>query len=281
MYEEEDEELPRSYRLLGPHMETRSATMNDRLNAFLSNKVVMSNLLATTDDEWRENEINKLFAQSFPNAASQAQQISQQQQQQQQHQQRQQQFSRQLQTPGINQSVPVQSHTRPQRNYLPSEVVIHDQIQGSHAALGMHQFSIPHQAEIQPQLASDTSMLDYRYQSEPGLDPRSDSSSPSDVGLSRSAFTPTIPLDAATMMNGSYFQPLSPETPLSPSEMQWLQPNFFLDTCQDHNMPSEVSLPETQKWDFMHSNPAMDEPWDTFIHDNAWGNEQDIMHHAA
>ncbi|KAG6094470.1 hypothetical protein E4U31_006263 [Claviceps sp. LM219 group G6] len=68
MYEEEDDDLPRSYRLLSASMQTSSPEMNARLNAYLSNKVAMSQMLARTNDEWRENEVNRLFAASFPNA---------------------------------------------------------------------------------------------------------------------------------------------------------------------------------------------------------------------
>ena len=77
MYEEEDDDLPRSYRLLGPHMQTDSAELNSRVEAYLSNRLTMSALLARTDDTWRENEINRLFAQSFPNLGQRSQDMSQ------------------------------------------------------------------------------------------------------------------------------------------------------------------------------------------------------------
>lgn len=78
MYEEEDDDLPRSYRLLSASMQTSSPEMNSRLDAYLSNKMAMSQMLARTNDEWRENEINRLFAASFPNAIpSSTQQLSQ------------------------------------------------------------------------------------------------------------------------------------------------------------------------------------------------------------
>lgn len=77
MYEEEEDDLPRSYRLLSASMQTSSPEMNSRLDAYLSNKMAMSQMLARTNDEWRENEINRLFAASFPNAVPAAQQLSQ------------------------------------------------------------------------------------------------------------------------------------------------------------------------------------------------------------
>jgi len=67
MYEEEEDEFPRSYRLLGPHMQTSSPEMNLRVEAYLSSKVAMSKLVASTNDEWQQNEVNRMFAKSFPN----------------------------------------------------------------------------------------------------------------------------------------------------------------------------------------------------------------------
>lgn len=77
MYEEEDDDLPRSYRLLGQHMQTDSPELNSRVEAYLSNRVTMSTLLARTNEEWRSNEINRLFAQSFPNLGQRTQQLAQ------------------------------------------------------------------------------------------------------------------------------------------------------------------------------------------------------------
>ena len=77
MYEEEDDDLPRSYRLLGPHMQTGSSEMNSRLEAFLTNKIAMSQYVARGGERWeKENEINKLFAASFPNLDAQAKALS-------------------------------------------------------------------------------------------------------------------------------------------------------------------------------------------------------------
>lgn len=69
MYEEQDEDFPLSYRLLSANIKSSSADMNARLEAYLSNKVEVSKMLARANDEWRGNEINKPFAPSFPNAA--------------------------------------------------------------------------------------------------------------------------------------------------------------------------------------------------------------------
>ncbi|KAJ2983851.1 hypothetical protein NQ176_g388 [Zarea fungicola] len=66
IYEEEDDDLPCSYRILRPNMQTACPAMNYRVEAYLSNKVTMSAMLAGTNDEWRQNEVNKLFDEMFP-----------------------------------------------------------------------------------------------------------------------------------------------------------------------------------------------------------------------
>lgn len=75
MYEEEEEAFPRSLRLLGPGMETSSHELNVRMEAYLTNRMAMSAMVATNNDSWRQNAINKQFDQAFPNANSQAQQM--------------------------------------------------------------------------------------------------------------------------------------------------------------------------------------------------------------
>ncbi|KAI1072521.1 hypothetical protein NW752_008816 [Fusarium irregulare] len=76
MYEEEDDDFPRSYRLLKSNMQTSSAELNARVDAYLTNRVAMSQLLSATETDWRNNEINQTFAQFFPQAQRQAQSMS-------------------------------------------------------------------------------------------------------------------------------------------------------------------------------------------------------------
>lgn len=75
MYEEEEEFFPRSHRLLGPHMQTASPEMNLRMEAYLTNRMAMSAMVAGNNDSWRQNDIHTQFAQFFPNANRQAEQI--------------------------------------------------------------------------------------------------------------------------------------------------------------------------------------------------------------
>ncbi|KAK5662567.1 hypothetical protein OQA88_8480 [Cercophora sp. LCS_1] len=63
MYEEEDDELPRHYRALTAHLHTSSPTMNHRANAFVTSQIAAATLA-------REIEINRQFAEQFPNVPS-------------------------------------------------------------------------------------------------------------------------------------------------------------------------------------------------------------------
>jgi hypothetical protein len=70
MYEEEDDDFPRSYRLLGPHMQTGSAEVDSGPETFLTNKIAMSQYVARGGERWEM--INKLFAARFPDLDAQA-----------------------------------------------------------------------------------------------------------------------------------------------------------------------------------------------------------------
>lgn len=77
MYEEENDNLPCSHRLLGAELQTPSADRNTSMKADFSNKIEISKMLARANEKWRDNEINRLFAQSFPNALLPTQQNAQ------------------------------------------------------------------------------------------------------------------------------------------------------------------------------------------------------------
>ncbi|WYZ34179.1 hypothetical protein EsH8_I_000455 [Colletotrichum jinshuiense] len=77
MYEEEEDDMPRSYRLLAAHLQTGSPEFDYRVNAFLANRVAMASMVAgLRNEEWAQNPINKMFAEQFPNANKQAQALS-------------------------------------------------------------------------------------------------------------------------------------------------------------------------------------------------------------
>ncbi|KAG5933739.1 hypothetical protein E4U59_006664 [Claviceps monticola] len=78
-YEEEDSWIPASRSLLGPQLQTSSADFNSRIEAFLEQKLVMSSLVAGTHRQQqtqRWGEIDRLFAESFPNAAQTARRLA-------------------------------------------------------------------------------------------------------------------------------------------------------------------------------------------------------------
>jgi hypothetical protein len=77
MYEDEDDDLSRFHRLFSRHMQTDSAEMDLRVDAYLTNSVTMSQLLSATEADWRDNEINRTFAHFFPLVDRQAQHFSQ------------------------------------------------------------------------------------------------------------------------------------------------------------------------------------------------------------
>jgi hypothetical protein len=76
MYEEEDDEFPRSYRILKQSMQTDNPAFNARVDAYLTNRVAMSKIISATETDWRNNEINMEFARMFPQAHQQAQSLS-------------------------------------------------------------------------------------------------------------------------------------------------------------------------------------------------------------
>ncbi|CVK89341.1 uncharacterized protein FMAN_04373 [Fusarium mangiferae] len=76
MYEEEDDEFPRSYRILNQNLQTDNPAFNARVDAYLINRVALSQMMSATESDWRNNEINMEFAKMFPQAKEQAQSLS-------------------------------------------------------------------------------------------------------------------------------------------------------------------------------------------------------------
>ncbi|KAL7797252.1 hypothetical protein V8C37DRAFT_304647 [Trichoderma ceciliae] len=72
MYEEEDCDLPR-FAALGLHGQTGSLT-----DSHHGDSTTMSDLLATSDQNWRQNEVNQMFDRMFPFANEHARRLSQQ-----------------------------------------------------------------------------------------------------------------------------------------------------------------------------------------------------------
>ncbi|KAF7553898.1 hypothetical protein G7Z17_g3308 [Cylindrodendrum hubeiense] len=66
MYEEVEEGFLRSYQILGPNLQSSSGKGNLQVDASLNGRVAIPRLASARDQDWRENEINRAFAQHFP-----------------------------------------------------------------------------------------------------------------------------------------------------------------------------------------------------------------------
>ncbi|KAF7558305.1 hypothetical protein G7046_g5853 [Stylonectria norvegica] len=278
MYEEEDDGFPRSYRLLGPHMQTASPQMNSRVEAYLSNRVAMSAFMSATDDDWRGNAVNRAFAEMFPNAQQQAESMSQTWQQ--------------------PPAPPPPRHARMEKRlqsvpdlnfnttYQPTD---YDQ---SNNHIGrVHSFSGPSSSE-----SSHNS-----YMSPPALTPGTQSgtphsqaspyfaSMPADFGTEGSAFTAELPAEAKMLMQGMNVpDELSHLTEWSPDSLYNLYDNGKDGKLNAQNTdPAFFSkhIDVHQQWDpscelndqdvLTPMNGGEEPSWDSFINANAWTNEQD------
>ncbi|KAH8659415.1 hypothetical protein BGZ61DRAFT_370546, partial [Ilyonectria robusta] len=70
LYEEEEDSFPQPYRLPGRNMQTSSAEVMSRVDAYPTSRVAVSKLVSATvmERDWRENKVNQDFAQAFPHA---------------------------------------------------------------------------------------------------------------------------------------------------------------------------------------------------------------------
>ncbi|KAI1305142.1 hypothetical protein F5Y03DRAFT_164976 [Xylaria venustula] len=68
MYEEMEDDMPRSYKnLVATHLQTESPELNHRVSAYIASQTAMATMA-------KYNEINKMFSEAFPQAASYSQQ---------------------------------------------------------------------------------------------------------------------------------------------------------------------------------------------------------------
>ncbi|KAI1350398.1 hypothetical protein F5Y01DRAFT_157377 [Xylaria sp. FL0043] len=67
MYEEMEDDMPRSYKSLAAHLQTDSPELNHRVSAYIASQTAMATMA-------KYNEINKMFSEAFPRAASFSQQ---------------------------------------------------------------------------------------------------------------------------------------------------------------------------------------------------------------
>ncbi|KAI1169787.1 hypothetical protein F4777DRAFT_571823 [Nemania sp. FL0916] len=68
MYEEMEDDLPRPYRYLTAHLQTGSPELNHRVSAYVASQTALATMA-------KYNEINKMFNEAFPRAASYSHQM--------------------------------------------------------------------------------------------------------------------------------------------------------------------------------------------------------------
>lgn len=266
MYEEEDDEFPRSYRLLGPHMQTGSAEMNSRLEAFLTNKIAMSQYVARGGERWeKENEINKLFAASFPNLDAQAKA-----------------FSHSFTNPSYQQPTEEPSKSIgsvPQSPISPTSPNFQQQQQPAsfqrHSSNGTDA-----SAALSPPTLSPASPISHAT-------PSFSMPGPMEFGGSSSAFTTELPNEARMMFAGfmgnsdpygqSMYESLSFDWM---NGQQQAQQSSYLDSKLDHNetnMFATADIQSPMQWDPTLATTgaqANDDDWNDFINDQPWGETQ-------
>jgi len=277
MYEEEEDDFPRSYRLLGPHMQTSSPEMNSRVETYLTNRVAMSKLLSASEQDWNNNAINKAFAQTFPNANRQARNMSQ-----------------RWSTPGYPIPPPPQSLG----NRLPDPMdssfdPSFEEVNYSH-----------HQNDRSRSMSSAVSPSDLDEQNVPSPvltagsgshphTPQSSStlfsankapvSSVTNVGPDNSVFTSELPAEAKMLMGVDMTDAFGANVY---NDQQWSPANSHMYTYPEPPKPTKtydggndngmymMDL-GSMDWDMTTQAPTDDEPsWDSFINDNAWVTDQ-------
>jgi hypothetical protein len=274
MYEEEEDEFPRSYRLLGPHMQTASAELNSRVETYLSNRMAMSALLARTNEDWKQNEINRLFAQSFPHISQQSQQP----------------LGRKFSTPE-HPAQPSPTESVPRSPHTPTFHPINYQQNVGH--LGGHSRSM---SAVAPSEAShDASSV-----SPPALSPASytmetprtwstpslSHTAPVPFNSNESAFTTELPAEAKMLMGGMDMGASFGQNPYS---QDWFNQNQYWNVDDPTNLkgqnmgrdgfPDVLSpdgAPSPVGWDNGPQAPSSmdDQSWNAFIDESAFIQDQ-------
>lgn len=274
MYEEEDDDVPRSYRLLGPHMQTASAEMNSKLEAYMSSRLAMSAYMSRMDDNWRENNINQMFAAAFPNLGQQAQHLGKEM------------FPEgQVQSPQSTAGSVMSPPKVDQVSY---------QQQPSGRTLPLSTMSPPAENHMLTPGLTVVSSPEARGKSKEPLtfSPLAPSRSimPNKATTAESAFTAELPQEMKLLLGGPpgmemegfgqdfYDQSYLPidQSLYTPDMNRAHKPGEF-----ENGSPGFYNDAE---WDFLTQNQTQaqaqtqltDEPWDTFINETAWDNNTNM-----
>jgi len=275
MYEEEEDDFPRSHRLLGLHVSTSSADMNSRVGTYLTSRVAMSKYVSAAEQDWRDNAVNRAFAEMFPDASRQAQSLSQ-----------------RWSTPGF--PAPASQNGRlpnaQDQTFDPSFQPIsydagnsHDDRSRSFSGVSPSELGSGNNHTSPPSLTPGTT-------SHPDT-PISQSAlgfgefAPNnfiDYSSHESAFTSELPAEARMLMEG---MDLSGSLAPGANPQDWLSSNEPMFSYTDFNQPIKQegmdmhaglfdnSL-EHMDWDIAQPGNGEEPSWDTFLNDTAWTNDQ-------
>lgn len=282
MYEEEDDDFPRSYRLLKSNMQTSNAELNARVDAYLTNRVAMSQLLSATEADWRNNEINQTFAQFFPQAQRQAQSMS-----------------HRWSTPGypVPQqqgncvSSPMEQHFDP--NFQPVNYAQHSNRhdERSHSMSGLSPTESRTDAPLSPPALTPGSGSHPETPQSRCASTFGNVQQPSMMDFSHegSAFTTELPAEAKMLlggmgMNDTFSPSLYGEPPNWGAQQSFAygeDTKYFKEEETELGVGGEKypDVLDTMNWgngDFNTptKNYTEEPSWDTFINDTAWGTEQ-------
>jgi len=271
MYEEEEDDLPRSLRLLNPQMQTSSPEFNARIEAWMTNKMAMSQFMQRSNDAWAQNPVNRLFAQSFPDAGVHAQQITRQMSlgspQPQQTQQQQQQAPMQSPVPQSPHSQIPQSPMSPcfqqpfqsmpthnlERHDSSASAVSPTNVGTKLSPTLTHEASTPATPAHQPQFAED----------EP-----------------QSIFTSDLPPEMRLLMGMPNMEPNPFSQNIYGHNWQSMDSGFY-DTMSAPQKLGEYDQPpadsmfgeamgDDANWQYRTEEPA----WDNFLNDNVWSSQE-------
>ncbi|KFH40663.1 hypothetical protein ACRE_086480 [Hapsidospora chrysogenum ATCC 11550] len=269
MYEEEDDDLPRSYRLLNKQVETDSPEFNARIEAWLNTRGNVHQYIKRANDEWNDHHINRAFAQSFPQASEQARRLS-----------------RQLSIPGQGYNERLSPQQAPQPMHpSPSPVPMSPMFQQPG---GRHDSSASVPALSPPHIDRPASVNNANTHSPNSTHDWSSPTTPVNAGFfgqePQSTFTTELPPEGMPMtdveMVAPYEQsqfnqnwPISYTEGFVPSTMPTLSQGGprHLDKCHKFDPQEEFFGDATwhQPMQPMDEEPA----WDSFLNVNAWAVE--------
>jgi hypothetical protein len=283
MYEEEEDDFPRSYRLLSPSMQTSSAEMNSRVETYLTNRVAMSQLL---EADWRDNAINKAFAETFPNVRPLAQSLQ----------------SQRWSTPGYPaypsgpsqpQQHPGRVHTSAESSFDPNFRPVrygsgHLPNERSHSmssAVAPTDLDEHHSPSPSTSRSGSHPQTPHVHQSSVFNANNATGSGMMELGLDASSFTAELPAEAKMLLGGV---DMNDSVDTNIYDQQWIDSPFYADLGMPKppkahgGQPEQAEQPDDNS--YMNNMNSMDwesalppqsnENWDAYLVENPWEVDQ-------